>query len=722
MGRAAGRVSAFEAKRRYRDNDRLVRGIKTAEMEANPFSRRQWASQSLRVTAKEISLVGARGKSNAIAERFSKYQKAAEEVNSERQKAAPDNLPPTLRSGNLSVLKKRWEQRPLLDQPVTSPPAVQRSHIPANIWPVADSLGEQQAAAGEDSETQEGEVIMERVQRRQMEAEEEEARPSAVPSSPISKPSVPLNSLKMMFEKGEGIHNRTSKGPVRTGVSNFYSEDTDHLEDKGLLDGVTSPDRLVETTPLRDRMAKYQAAVSKQDSLSPTQSSDQMEVEICSHSMKQKENVPPGSGDLVGIHGALSISLTATVSCFSGALVEASDTGSPMFSSHDGAQVKTPRKFNVPVRESCVSCLKTVYPLERLVASEQIYHSACFRCAHCNTKLSLGNYASLHNNVYCKPHFSQLFKAKGNYDEGFGHRPHKELWTSRGECAEDDTVDQAKRLEPEDKASSPCVEDSPLVKVNVLAATLEERANTTATADRSSPEKMVETRRLKISWPPSSEGEKVSSGASPAADAGLVRPFRAKWPPEAEAKELTPALSPERAELTNLRRSASLKERSQPFSVLTPSPAPREPQRLRSGLELSPAVAPPLSCGQVEPEAANDSLVNGEISWEETALEMEEEHTTTQGGGQAEEPEEQQQCEEKEMHEQLSLSEHQTLCPKVPASPSSQKESTHKRASQDVGFWEGEEAEEDAEEVSVEEMIKRNRYYEEDEEEEEPDD
>uniref|UniRef100_A0A668AD96 LIM domain and actin binding 1 n=1 Tax=Myripristis murdjan TaxID=586833 RepID=A0A668AD96_9TELE len=86
------------------------------------------------------------------------------------------------------------------------------------------------------------------------------------------------------------------------------------------------------------------------------------------------------------------------------------------------------KNFCLPVRETCIACQKTVYPLERLVADQHIYHKICFRCVHCNTKLSLGNYASLHNNVYCKPHFSQLFKAKGNYDEGFGHRPHKELW------------------------------------------------------------------------------------------------------------------------------------------------------------------------------------------------------------------------------------------------------------------------------------------------------
>uniref|UniRef100_A0A673HJT6 LIM zinc-binding domain-containing protein n=1 Tax=Sinocyclocheilus rhinocerous TaxID=307959 RepID=A0A673HJT6_9TELE len=88
-------------------------------------------------------------------------------------------------------------------------------------------------------------------------------------------------------------------------------------------------------------------------------------------------------------------------------------------------------KLHLPVHERCVSCLKTVYPLEKLVANQQVYHKSCFRCAFCSTKLSLGTYASLHGDIYCKPHFSQLFKSKGNYDEGFGHRPHKEMWTPR---------------------------------------------------------------------------------------------------------------------------------------------------------------------------------------------------------------------------------------------------------------------------------------------------
>lgn len=45
-----------------------------------PFSRSQWASQSLRVTAKEMSIVSVRGRNNTIAERFSKCVPRRSEV------------------------------------------------------------------------------------------------------------------------------------------------------------------------------------------------------------------------------------------------------------------------------------------------------------------------------------------------------------------------------------------------------------------------------------------------------------------------------------------------------------------------------------------------------------------------------------------------------------------------------------------------------------------
>ncbi|XP_075873108.1 LIM domain-containing protein 2 [Nelusetta ayraudi] len=87
--------------------------------------------------------------------------------------------------------------------------------------------------------------------------------------------------------------------------------------------------------------------------------------------------------------------------------------------------------FKAPQKEVCSSCEKTVYPMERLVANNQVFHSSCFCCKHCNTKLSLGSFAALQGEFYCKPHFQQLFKSKGNYDEGFGRKQHKELWASK---------------------------------------------------------------------------------------------------------------------------------------------------------------------------------------------------------------------------------------------------------------------------------------------------
>ncbi|KAL4659239.1 LIM domain-containing protein 2-like [Arapaima gigas] len=82
-------------------------------------------------------------------------------------------------------------------------------------------------------------------------------------------------------------------------------------------------------------------------------------------------------------------------------------------------------------KELCSSCEKTVYPMERLVADKLVFHASCFCCKHCNAKLSLGSYAALQGEFYCKPHFQQLFKSKGNYDEGFGRRQHKELWATK---------------------------------------------------------------------------------------------------------------------------------------------------------------------------------------------------------------------------------------------------------------------------------------------------
>ena len=74
------------------------------------------------------------------------------------------------------------------------------------------------------------------------------------------------------------------------------------------------------------------------------------------------------------------------------------------------------QRFTVMV-EKCSVCEKTVYPLEKIEADGKKYHKTCFKCEQCKKTLSLGTYAALQGKFYCKPHFKQLFKLKGNYDE-----------------------------------------------------------------------------------------------------------------------------------------------------------------------------------------------------------------------------------------------------------------------------------------------------------------
>ncbi|XP_064813591.1 LIM domain and actin-binding protein 1-like isoform X2 [Oncorhynchus masou masou] len=710
-------------------------------MTVAPFSRRQWASQSLRVTAAELSIVGTRGKNNAIAERFSKYQLAAEEANLERKKAAAEPSPQTFRSCNLSLLKKLWEQPVQSATPCATLPHTRRL-LPSD--PNAKHQIQTQPPLSPDPNTsptadQAGPGMERRWQQRDRERQEGGA--AEVPCIPSEKPDIPLNNLKMMFEKGENLQNKVSRESVRIGGTGGITDNMDQLlGDSGSI----------ESMPLRDRMAMYQAAVSKTEVLSSSVSSDQLDSDLCS---KQKENVPPGSVDTGPDSEPNSRKASSTES-------NGSSTGTFSASStqKDQAQPKTSRSFCLPARESCVSCQKTVYPLERLVANQKVYHNTCFRCSHCNTKLSLGTYASLHSHVYCKPHFCQLFKAKGNYDEGFGLRPHKELWEIKGESG----AGEEPRTELTTKATSfskdklkkcastgtllisPAVEESPLAKVNVVTASLETRAQSSAEKD-----KPVETRRLKISWPPRTEGdgEGGNNGDSPTSDGSSAgKQSRAKWPPEDDSASTDQ--SPEPTVHSTLCRSASLKERSRPFSLAMASHAPAasqtantEPLERRSSFEDR---EPELACspeeqGMEDREQPNslspdyhtpsdDSYVDIHTSSEDEGMEgrvarLKDHHELLetnheQGAKNDREEEEKLEGEEEgagKEGEGLPSQNCQTASSEIAAPPSSletEPRSKTNRTSQDVGFWNGEEA------VSVEEMIKRNRYYEEDEDEE----
>lgn len=318
------------------------------------------------------------------------------------------------------------------------------------------------------------------------------------------------------------------------------------------------------------------------------------------------------------------------------------------------------------------------------------------------------NYASLHNNVYCKPHFCQLFKAKGNYDEGFGHRPHKELWESKGESGEPSPPHKTKIQSPvaDSEMSSPTVEDSPLAKVNVLTATMEALGQ--GSSERS--DRPAETRRLKISWPPRSALEDTPSrqGAENTSDGSACKPVRPKWPPEVDSP------SPAQEEMPALCRTSSLKERILPFTLSEQPDGPAPEATAQSPPAQDQRLGPWTSTVELQHHETSAELLPKPDSWvdvpsnpvEETKNQtLTEEEAVPEGYPEEEEEE----AEKGVVPEETNVS-------------SPEEETEASRSSQDVGFWDSEELddkEEQQEVLSVEEMIKRNRYYEEDEEEEE---
>ncbi|NXU90575.1 LIMA1 protein, partial [Xiphorhynchus elegans] len=718
-------------------------------MEPSPFNRRQWASHSLKITAKELSLVN-KNKSSALAERFSKYQKAAEEATAEKKRSNAENLPPQLARGNLSVLKKKWENPVPGAECGKDWPKVGSGRAPS------PSLGF--GAAPADSSRPKTRSLpagtMANCVREPREGERAEGGEGTEPLGRIEKYSVPLSKLKMMFEKGEAPQPKVPREPRRTVVGRRVSENSLSSDDcdagqgershstaessPGVSPEKAEPRRSLDMprgpeSSLKDRLAKYQAAVSKQGSSSgllPMSEIQASESEVKTYKSGQKENMTP-SEDCNSCQDGEKVSAGEnSLSLHSGLLedghaghnsegeTEAQKPGSTKQQSPGakGAETSPPKgvkKFQLPMKESCVGCQKTVYPMERLFANQQVFHISCFRCSYCNSKLSLGTYASLRGNIYCKPHFNQLFKAKGNYDEGFGHKQHKELWAGKADC-EEPPEKTTQGVNAPEAPQSPGVEDAPIAKVGVLAATMEAKA--AAVPERE--ERQAETKKLRIAWPPPSDQSVQGS----ALEEG-IKVLKPKWPPEEEVSK--PDVQEDvDLDLKKLRRSSSLKERSRPFTVAasfrtvsvkghkaenSPSPpkAERDTLKRAEGLDREEKKQKEKKVEHRNIQDTEDR--NVEEEQELSGVKTAEQNVVENGQVGAETDEEEQAMEEPEIPSEGFLE------PNSPKHSSLAKESspTQNRKSQDVGFWEGD----DVEDLSVEEQIKRNRYYEDDDDE-----
>ncbi|XP_039097323.1 LIM domain and actin-binding protein 1 isoform X3 [Hyaena hyaena] len=760
-------------------------------MESTPFNRRQWTSVSLRVTAKELSLVN-KNKSSAIVEIFSKYQKAAEEANMEKRRNNTENLPQHFRRGILTVLKKKWENpAPGTESPTDSlqngsaevrhggirPPGEvargsasgaeadqeEQVHPRPRLGSPSEALNRYPYPRTQGSEhlkdhSKESKKMENCIGESRHEVGKPEISENTEAANKIEKYNVPLNRLKMMFEKGEPTQTKQIlRTQSRSAGGRRISENSYSLDDLEIGPGQLSSStfnseksesrrnldlpRLSETS-IKDRMAKYQAAVSKQSSSSNyTNDSRANGGEIKAHKLEQKENVPPDPevcishqvGEKVSAtENSLAVRPTPAEDDSRNFLVK-SEIQQPVppkplnpdaraSSLSESSPPKAVKKFQAPARETCVECQKTVYPMERLLANQQVFHISCFRCSYCNNKLSLGTYASLHGRIYCKPHFNQLFKAKGNYDEGFGHRPHKDLWANKNE--NEGTLERPAELPVAGETpQSPGVEDAPIAKVGVLTASMEAKASSQPEKE----DKPAETKKLKIAWPPPTE---VGSSGSTLEEG--IKVSKPKWPPE---DEVSKPEAPEDVDLDlkKLRRSSSLKERSRPFTVAASfrttsvkSPKILSPP-MRKGWsmsEQSEEFIGGMATERKQVENASASEKNGSVgktigqnkeskggeagrSKEDHGFEMGSENLIENGASLDENY--------RNLKEQSPLEPRSANWPGFADSASPKEFTTQNQKSQDVGFWEGEAVNE----LSVEEQIKRNRYYDEDDEEEE---
>uniref|UniRef100_A0A8C4KMF7 Xin actin binding repeat containing 2 n=1 Tax=Dromaius novaehollandiae TaxID=8790 RepID=A0A8C4KMF7_DRONO len=199
---------------------------------------------------------------------------------------------------------------------------------------------------------------------------------------------------------------------------------------------------------------------------------------------------------------------------------------------HSDKETATPakqaKKLQLQEKEICTLCQQRVYPMECLVADRQNFHKSCFRCHHCGSKLSLGNYASLHGQIYCKPHFKQLFKSKGNYDEGFGHKQHKELWNSKDQSSSASNI-HAEEINP---INGTLVEPKLITEVDQDLYSGTECIHPEILDDHL--KKSTERGKLKITWPPSTDDATPKKTFSIEEMTKVNKP---KWPPEGFAQD-----------------------------------------------------------------------------------------------------------------------------------------------------------------------------------------
>ncbi|EGD74711.1 hypothetical protein PTSG_06072 [Salpingoeca rosetta] len=60
-----------------------------------------------------------------------------------------------------------------------------------------------------------------------------------------------------------------------------------------------------------------------------------------------------------------------------------------------------------PPMPKCARCEKSVYPTEQLKCLDKLWHTSCFNCEICHTKLTMKTYRGFDKKPYCKAHYPE---------------------------------------------------------------------------------------------------------------------------------------------------------------------------------------------------------------------------------------------------------------------------------------------------------------------------
>ncbi|KFV41707.1 Xin actin-binding repeat-containing protein 2, partial [Tyto alba] len=276
------------------------------------------------------------------------------------------------------------------------------------------------------------------------------------------------------------------------------------------------------------REAKCNEMTSKESQMEASQTQEVSHREQVTHETKMASTFPQHTDETV-INATQNEELPKTVTQILKEQIERTAQEKAVYPDKvTGTPAKEVKKLLIPENETCRLCQQRVYPMECLVADKQNFHKSCFRCHHCGSQLSLGNYASLHGKIYCKPHFKQLFKSKGNYDEGFGHKQHKELWNYKDQCSSAGNI----HAEETNPINSIPVDPKPVTEIDQDLYSGTEGTHPDILDNNL--KKSTERGKLKMTWPPSTDDATPKKTFSIEEVAKVNKP---KWPPEGFAQE-----------------------------------------------------------------------------------------------------------------------------------------------------------------------------------------